>query len=131
MARKHRRGKKPTITGRIANQQPEPQPLPWKPSVPVVVDVNKLIEGFDFGATEARVVAHYQQQVGRAIRPAYREVYTGRLVGKTEAVRTWAAAFGPETPIEPLGAGLSRILSRGLAQPVRYPYPKTEFPNRA
>lgn len=32
----------------------------------------------------------------------------------------WRLA-GPDTVIEPLGAGLSRILSRGAAQPVRYP----------
>ena len=110
--RKHRRGNKPrfSVTGRIANTQPEIIDLRHRPFETAV----KLI-GVDFSALEARVVTwvagrrggktDYQQQLGRAYRPG----------------REWLG-WGPDRALEPLGAGLSRILSRGAAQPVRYPW---------
>lgn len=118
--RKHRRGNKPrfgTVTGRIANTQPELHDLRHKPLEQAV-----NLVGVDFGALEHRVVAQtvlygggrrvgktdYQQQLGRA----YRHPGKGGF---------WRLA-GPDTVIEPLGAGLSRILSRGAPQPVRYPW---------
>jgi hypothetical protein len=111
--RKHRRGNKPrfSVTGRIANTQPEIIDLRHRPFETAV----KLI-GVDFGATEARVVAWVAGRRGG--KTDYQRQLAYRHPGKSEV---WRLA-GPDAVLEPLGAGLSRILSRGAAQPVRYPW---------
>jgi hypothetical protein len=191
--RKHRRGNKPTITGRNANTQPEVQDLrikPWGASG-MGQYTGLLRDGVDLGALEVRSVAYlgevreYQQRQldtqsgvstvlhfggrrdGKTVHwvremfeqvaatkpnqplivnsdqykrflaagvPAHRMHVPERIpvVDRSSLyVQTFGRAYrpgrqwmglGPDTPIEPLGAGVSRILSRGAPQPVRYPW---------
>jgi len=91
------------ITATPATRAPKPARLGGKDNNPL--GIGKPLPKDAYPEVPREVFGRHVQTVGRAIRPGHKHP------GDTQNLAT-----------EPLGAGVSRILSRGLKRPVRYPF---------